>query len=61
MIFFQLSPKSDSTLSESSNNNIGTAPVKTADLSTMKQSHGERDSVARNTNNQDLSVKKYHE
>ena len=57
MIFFQLSPKSDSTLSESSNNNIGTAPVKAADLSTMKQSHGKRDSVARNTNNQDLPVR----
>ena len=57
MIFFQLSPKSDSTLSELSNNNISTVPVKAVDLSTMKQSHGERDSIARNTNNQDLPVR----
>jgi len=57
MIFFQLSPKSDSTLSALSNNNISTVPVKAADLSTMKQSHGKRDSIARNTNNQDLPVR----
>lgn len=57
MIFFQLSPKSDSKLSELSNNNISTS-VKAADLSTMKQSHGERDYVARDTNNHDLTVRR---